>query len=287
PRTNKNLISDHLKEFITQFEMILEGEQHIDQARTHITACELRAAKIKKELKKAAKRVSEEEMHQLEAKLTQAEKSCDHAQIEVLDRIQEHEAVKLIRVKDGLLKLSDSYLQLAHKCQMIHEAHQDIALQIPDVHNKELHEIKYTGPAAAKQAVLRAKEQIHAYRRHAHSTTPCAPIPEGPPPPYSPTNHMSDNAPYNPHYLPHSLPEAQTPESSNPFHSSLQYGFQSYRSLPEVSEEQIPENQASFSPRTNPFDEDDNSRSSESLPNMTSGSNYEDDIAGAMAQVKT
>ena len=62
--------------------MILEGEHHIDQARTHVTACELRAAKIKKELKKAAKRGSQEEMNQLEIKLTQAEKSCDHAQIE-------------------------------------------------------------------------------------------------------------------------------------------------------------------------------------------------------------
>ena len=63
----------------------------------------------------------------------------------VLDRIQEHEAVKVIRVKEGLLKLSDSYLKLAHKCHVIHEAHQDIALQIPDVQDKDLHEIKYTG----------------------------------------------------------------------------------------------------------------------------------------------
>lgn len=61
------------------------------------------------------------------------------------DRVQENEAVKLIRVKEGLLKLSDSYLELAHKCRIIHEAHRDIAYQIPDVHNKELHEIRYAG----------------------------------------------------------------------------------------------------------------------------------------------
>jgi hypothetical protein len=63
----------------------------------------------------------------------------------VLDRIQENEAVKLIRVKEGLLKLSDSYLELAHKCHVIHEAHRDVAYQIPDVHSKGLHEMRYSG----------------------------------------------------------------------------------------------------------------------------------------------
>lgn len=250
--------ADNLKEFITQFEMILEGEQHIDQARTQVAACELRAAKIKKELKKATKKCSEEEMHQLEIKLCQAERSCDNAQIEVLDRIQEHEAVKLIRVKEGLLKLSDSYLKLAHKCHVIHEAHRDIALQIPDVHNKDLHEIKYTGPGAAKQAVQRAKDQIHAYGRHVHSVTPCAPIREEPPPPYSPTNLMPDNAPYNPHYLPHLPPEAQTLDSSNPFHTGIQNNFDLNRSLPEFSEQHASRNETSLSSSTNPFDEDIN-----------------------------
>jgi hypothetical protein len=63
----------------------------------------------------------------------------------VLDRIKENEAEKLIRVKKGLLKLSDSYLELAHKCRVIHEAHRDIACLIPDVHNKDLHENRYSG----------------------------------------------------------------------------------------------------------------------------------------------
>jgi hypothetical protein len=66
----------------------------------------------------------------------------------VSDRIQENETMKLIRIKEGLLKLSDSYLELAQKCCIIHEAHRDVAYQIPDVHNKELHEIRYTGIAA-------------------------------------------------------------------------------------------------------------------------------------------
>ena len=53
--------------------------------------------------------------------------------------------MKLIRIKEGLLKLSDSYLELANKCSMIYEAHRDIARLIPDVHTHELHEIRYTG----------------------------------------------------------------------------------------------------------------------------------------------
>jgi len=47
-----------------------------------------------------------------------------------------------------LLKLSDSYLELATKCRIIHEAHRDIAQLLPDAHCSELHEIRYTGTAA-------------------------------------------------------------------------------------------------------------------------------------------
>jgi hypothetical protein len=66
----------------------------------------------------------------------------------VLEQVHENEAVKLIRIKEGLLKLSDSYLELATKCRIIHEAHRDIAKLIPDAHCNELHEIRYTGTAA-------------------------------------------------------------------------------------------------------------------------------------------
>jgi hypothetical protein len=62
--------------------MVLEGEHHIDHARTHVTACEMKATKLRKELKKTSKRGSAEEAQQLEIKLTQAERSCDQAQFE-------------------------------------------------------------------------------------------------------------------------------------------------------------------------------------------------------------
>jgi hypothetical protein len=62
--------------------MILEGEHHVDQGRTHVTACEMRSAKIRKELKKAYKRGNAQETQQMEIKLAQAEKSHEQAQFE-------------------------------------------------------------------------------------------------------------------------------------------------------------------------------------------------------------
>lgn len=75
-------ISDHLKEFVKQFEMILEGERHVDQARTHVAASERRTAKMKYKLNMALKQGNVGETRQLKIKLTEAKDSCDLAQIE-------------------------------------------------------------------------------------------------------------------------------------------------------------------------------------------------------------
>jgi hypothetical protein len=76
---------DNLKAFATQFSMILEGEHHLDQARAHVAACEIKATKIKKELMRATRRGgSVAEIQQLEIKLVQAEHSCVQAQNEGL-----------------------------------------------------------------------------------------------------------------------------------------------------------------------------------------------------------
>ena len=40
----------------------------------------------------------------------------------VADKVRENEAVKLIRMKGGLLKLSEAYLEFAKKCSVIFEA---------------------------------------------------------------------------------------------------------------------------------------------------------------------
>lgn len=113
-----------------------------------------------------------------------------------------------------------------------------------------------TGSGLAQQAVLRAKEQVRVYSRQAPSMVPCAPIHEGPPPPYSPTNH-TNSTPYNPHYTPQSFsPEAQgldfASENLNPFHINSQT-FGSHRSLETSEDGSIRET----SPNTNPFNEED------------------------------
>ena len=61
------------------------------------------------------------------------------------DMILETESVKLIRFKQGLLKLSQCYVELGHKCQVIFESQTNVALQLPDVDHRNLRDIRYTG----------------------------------------------------------------------------------------------------------------------------------------------
>ena len=115
-----------------------------------------------------------------------------------------------------------------------------------------------TGLDPAKEAVLRAKEGVHAYSRHA----PSAPIHDGPPPPYTPTNPI-DNSSYNPYYTSHSsspqLHMGFASENSNPFHSSS-LSLHSYQS-PEARDDGPTRDLLDFdSPNRNPFHQDDSNR---------------------------
>ena len=47
----------------------MEGEKHIDVAKNQLAVCEHREAKLKKELKKVAKRATMDELNQLEDRL--------------------------------------------------------------------------------------------------------------------------------------------------------------------------------------------------------------------------
>ena len=61
------------------------------------------------------------------------------------ESFKENEAVKLIRMKQSLIKMSESYLEMAHKCIHVFEAQRDVALALPDVQDAEIDRIKYTG----------------------------------------------------------------------------------------------------------------------------------------------
>ena len=138
-------LNDNIKEFKHQFDMILEGAKQLDVAKTDLQTAEQKEGKIKKELKKAAKKATAEELREMTSRLSEAEREKDIAQLEVVDRVREHEAVKMIRIKEGLFKVSEAYVDFAQKCDVIFCAQRDIALQIPDVQDKDIQDIKYTG----------------------------------------------------------------------------------------------------------------------------------------------
>ena len=146
--------SEHMKDFKHQFDMILEGAKQLDLAKTDLQSAEVKEGKLKKELKKAAKKATTEELREMSLKLSEAEREKDLAQLEVVDRVREHEAVKMIRIKEGLFKISEAYIDYAQKCDVIFGAQRDIALQIPDVHDKDIQDIKYTGRSDPPQMVL-------------------------------------------------------------------------------------------------------------------------------------
>lgn len=102
--------------------------------------------------------------------------------------------------------MSEGYIDYAQKCDVIFGAQRDIALQIPDVTDRDIQDIKYTGSGATMQAVSRAKDKIKRFRRRNSSMTPvvsgggggggCHVVDDLPPP-------YSENPPVNPFYNPH------------------------------------------------------------------------------------
>lgn len=129
-----------------------------------------------------AQKATVEEISQLEVRLAQAERAKDLAQFETLEKVQEHEAVKLIRLKQGLVQLSEAYLALANRGALLFEAQRDIAQVMPDAP----HHCKYTGSGAMKQAVQRAKDRVEQYHCYQYRLIPHCPSVEEPPPPYTP-----------------------------------------------------------------------------------------------------
>merc|ERR1719378_277733 len=58
-------LTDHIKEFKHQFDMILEGAKQLDVAKGDLQAAKQLDVKIKKELKKAAKKATAEELRDM------------------------------------------------------------------------------------------------------------------------------------------------------------------------------------------------------------------------------
>lgn len=75
-------ISDQLGKFRYNFEMILEGEVKIDKLQEHLTTCEGRETKLKKELLKATKKTNNAEARQIENKIMDNRSSMKSTQTE-------------------------------------------------------------------------------------------------------------------------------------------------------------------------------------------------------------
>ena len=65
--------SEHIKNFKNQFDMILEGAKQLDMAKADLQTAEIKEGKLKKELKKAAKKATTEELREMSVKLSEAE----------------------------------------------------------------------------------------------------------------------------------------------------------------------------------------------------------------------
>jgi len=178
--------SDQLKDYRQQFELMLEGENHVDRCKQKLANFEAKECKLRKELKKSLKKGTNEEVEELEAQLKQATGARNLAQEEVTETYKENEVVKLIRLKQNLLKLSESYIELAHKCVHIFEAQADVARALPDAPSTDIHDIKYTGATAVRNAVHEAKEKVQRYRRHSVPAVSCELTESAQPPPYNP-----------------------------------------------------------------------------------------------------
>ncbi|KAL1110387.1 hypothetical protein AAG570_007918 [Ranatra chinensis] len=133
-----------IKKFRRQYEIILEGEQQIDKCRAHLSSCEARENKLRKDLKKAISKASGDGRI-YEERLYAVKSLVKSAQTELNDKVSNHEAVKMIAIKEGFINISESYLELAEKAIFIFEAYEGIAKGLPDVNDNDIQNIKYTG----------------------------------------------------------------------------------------------------------------------------------------------
>jgi hypothetical protein len=73
---------DNLKDYKQQFELMLEGENQVDNCKQKLSLAEAKEAKLKKEYKKAFKREQPSEIQEVETQLKQATHASELAQEE-------------------------------------------------------------------------------------------------------------------------------------------------------------------------------------------------------------
>ncbi|XP_014287095.1 uncharacterized protein [Halyomorpha halys] len=167
-----------LKKFKLQFERILESELLLDKSKGYLSSCEQKDHKIRKELKKATSKGNIDDAKQLTERQVETLALVKSAQTEVNSKALENEQVKLMLVKGGLLNVSSSYLDMVGKANILFHAHKEVSQCLPDVHDRNIEEIRYSGSETARNIVDKAKEAILCYKKSSN-------IESAPPPPYS------------------------------------------------------------------------------------------------------
>lgn len=254
---------EHLKEYKQMYEMVMEGEKHVLQAKDNLNNYEQKETKLRKDLRKAeksvfkpkfimfcgsGKRSSEADIKTLESKLHEAQMEREKAEIEVTERIRENEAVKMIRLKEGFVRIAEAYVELGKKCSTVFQAQKDVAMEIPDVHGKELEEVKYTGSSKTQKYLYKAKEKLLSYRRESFRLNPPLPFPSyhcqdkdeetDDPPPYSPIKEphpqWQDKLSHV-ESVPHVSPRVKSVPQVSPSVESVPHVSPSVESVPQVS----------------------------------------------------
>jgi hypothetical protein len=155
---------ESVKEFRKHFEMIVEGQRSMDTAKTGLEAADAKVLKTKKDMKRAVKaKAADADLREIERRMEASERERERCQIDVFDHVREHEIVKMIRIKDGLIKVTQAYLDMTRKGEILFTAGKFIACQIPDCADCEIADIKYTGSGATMQAVITAKQKVAHY----------------------------------------------------------------------------------------------------------------------------
>ena len=68
------------------------------------------------------------------------------------------------RIKEGLFKISEAYMEYGQKCDIIFKSQRDIVLKIPDVTGKNSQDVKYAGSVDAASLVTLTKEKLKRFR---------------------------------------------------------------------------------------------------------------------------
>ncbi|KAK9497217.1 hypothetical protein O3M35_004575 [Rhynocoris fuscipes] len=175
-----------LKKIHHQFEAILESEMQLDKSRALLNTYEQKEMKLSKEFRKASSKSSVDDLKQIEEKLAEVKVSIQSAQMEVASNTTENESVKMLLMKEGLLNLSNQFIELADKTAIIFKAQRVVAGTLPDAQTN-VQDIKFNGADTCTKVVAQAKKDLNVYK----SISACqANVPPAPPPYFPPSpNH--------------------------------------------------------------------------------------------------